>query len=85
MWDLLVQLDIYFDLLTESLAGKLSIASSTNILRTKPCDFPNASSLSRMLSVNYVIFEKMFVSRERNYPEVIYYNISKIASELLYE
>lgn len=30
-------------------------------------------------------FEKMFVSRERNYPEVIYYNISKTASELLYE
>lgn len=33
----------------------------------------------------YVIFEKLFVSKERNYPEVIYYNTRKIASELLYE
>lgn len=55
---LLVQIDIYFSLLMETLAEKLSVASSANILRTKPCDFPNASSFSRTLSVIYVIKKK---------------------------
>lgn len=52
---LLVQIDIYLSLLTETLAGGLSVASSINIPRTKPCDFLNASSFSRTLSVIFLM------------------------------